>query len=91
MMKVQVLPAPSAVPASLSAGKPLLTREGVLATVGVSWPGGVVEAAEASSSVLSSSVSEGTMLTFRLVALVETSRGRADASAGAFTACREGL
>lgn len=48
-----------------------------------------MEAVEASSSVLSSSVSEGTMLTFRLVALVETSRGRADASAGAFTAYRE--
>lgn len=36
------LPAPSPVPASLSgkgAGKPLLTGEGVLATMGVSWPG----------------------------------------------------
>lgn len=71
------------------AGMIWLMRDGVLATEGVSCGDWVVEAVEASSSVLSSSVSEGTMLMFRPVDLVKTSKGTADASAGAFTTHRE--
>lgn len=75
--------------ASPSAGATRLTVEGVSASAGDSWAGWAVEAAEASSSVFSSSVSKGTALAFGPVALLVTSMGAADTSAGPLTARRE--
>lgn len=63
-----------------------LTAEGVLGRVAESWAGRVVEA---SSSGASSSVSGGSIFTFRPVALMETSFWTADTTAGAFSDQRE--
>lgn len=61
-----------------------LVGEGVLATEGASCTAWVVEVVEASSSLLSSSESDGTVLTFRTVELLT-----ADTSEEAFTTHRD--
>lgn len=57
-----------------------LAAEGILGRLAESWAGIVVET---SSSEASSSASEGSTFTFRPVALMETSLGTADTTAGA--------